>query len=108
MVYPNMPVMMVPQPVVPGAQVVYPGSYGPCQPVPIAQPPPQQQRRPNQHDIAGLKDMFPNMDESVIRSVLEASGGDVNAATTHLLSMTDSWMMKACKVKDPMKKNDGL
>ncbi|XP_074611164.1 toll-interacting protein B-like isoform X2 [Acropora palmata] len=90
MVYPNMPVMMVPQPVVPGAQVVYPGSYGPCQPVPIAQPPPQLQRRPNQHDIAGLKDMFPDMDESVIRSVLEASGGDVNAATTHLLSMTDS------------------
>ncbi|KAK2573208.1 Toll-interacting protein [Acropora cervicornis] len=78
------------RPVVPGAQVVYPGSYGPCQPVPIAQPPPQLQRRPNQHDIAGLKDMFPNMDESVIHSVLEASGGDVNAATTHLLSMTDS------------------
>lgn len=92
MVYPNMPVMMVPQPVVPGAQVVYPGSYGPCQPVPVAQPqpPPQLQRRPTEHDIAGLKDMFPNMEESVIRSVLEASRGDVNAATTHLLSMANS------------------
>ncbi|XP_068711265.1 toll-interacting protein B-like [Montipora foliosa] len=93
-VYPKMPVMMVPQPVVPGTQIIYPGGYGPYQPVPTGQqqPPPQQQMRPNQRqqDVAGLKDMFPNMEESVIRSVLEASGGDVNAATTHLLSMTDS------------------
>lgn len=91
MVYPSMPVMMVPQPVVPGTQVVYPGGYGPGQPVPTGQQPqPQQQRAPNEQDIAGLKDMFPNMEEGVIRSVLEASGGDVNAATTYLLSMADS------------------
>lgn len=91
MIYPNMPVMMVPQPVVPGTQVVYPGGYGPGQPVPTGQPPQQPQQRPiNEQDIAGLKDMFPNMEEGVIRSVLEASGGSVDAATTHLLSMTDS------------------
>ena len=91
MIYPNMPVMMVPQPVVPGTQVVYPGGYGPGQPVPTDQPPQQPQQRPiNEQDIAGLKDMFPNMEEGVIRSVLEASGGSVDAATTHLLSMTDS------------------
>lgn len=90
MVYPNMPVMMVPQPVVPGTQVVYPGGYGPRQPVPTGQQQQQQQPpRSNEQDIAGLKDMFPNMEEGVIRSILEACGGDVNAATTHLLSMTD-------------------
>ena len=93
MLYPNMPIMMVPQPVVPGTQVVYPGGYGPGQPVPIAQPQQQQQQqqpRFSEQDISGLKDMFPNMEEGVIRSVLEACRGDVNAATTHLLSMTDS------------------
>lgn len=94
MLYPNMPVMMVPQPVVPGTQVVYPGGYGPGQPVPTGQPQQQQQQqqqpRFSDQDVSGLKDMFPNMEEGVIRSVLEACGGDVNAATTHLLSMTDS------------------
>lgn len=95
MVYPNMPVMMVPQPVVPGTQVIYPGGYGPGQPVPPRQPQSQQQQQQQQprfseQDVAGLKDMFPNMEEGVIRSVLEASGGDVNAATTYLLNMADS------------------
>jgi len=90
-----MPVMMVPQPVVPGTQVVYPGGYGPGQSVPTGQQQQQQQQQQqprgiNEQDVASLKDMFPNMEEGVIRSVLEASGGDVNAATTHLLSMTDS------------------
>lgn len=92
MLYPNMPIMMVPQPVVPGTQVVYPGGYGPGQPVPLGQPQqqPQQQPRFSEQDVSGLKDMFPNMEEGVIRSVLEAYGGDVNVATTSLLSMTDS------------------
>ena len=92
MVYPNMPVMMVPQPVVPGTQVLYPGGYGPGQPVPTGQQQQLQQQPPrfSEQDMSGLKDMFPNMEEGVIRSVLEASGGDVNAATTHLLSMTVS------------------
>ena len=84
MMYPNMPVMMVPQPVVPGAQVVYPGGYGPGQPVPTGEPHP----RFTDKDVNNLKDMFPSMEEGVIRSVLEASRGDVGAATTHLLSMT--------------------
>lgn len=89
--------MMVPQPVVPGTQVLYPGGYGPGQPVPTGPPQQQpmqqqqqQQPRFTQQDITGLKDMFPSMEEGVIRSVLEVCGGDVNAATTHLLSMTDS------------------
>lgn len=85
----NVPVMMVPQPVVPGTQVLYPGGYGPGQPVPTG--PQQHQQQPcqlNQQDITGLKDMFPSMEEGVIRSVLEACRGDVNAATTHLLGMT--------------------
>ena len=91
MVYPNMPIMMVPQPVVPGTQVIYPGGYGPGQPVPTGQQQQQEQQpRFSEQDITGLKDMFPNMEEGVIQSVLEACGGDVNAATTHLLSMTDS------------------
>ena len=94
MLYPNMPVMMVPQPVVPGTQVIYPGGYGPGQPVPTGHPQQQQQQqqqpRFSEQDVSGLKDMFPNMEEGVIRSVLEACGGDVNAATTHLLGMTDS------------------
>lgn len=92
MVYPNMPVMMVPQPVVPGTQVMYPGGYGPGQPVPTGQQQQQQQQQPtfSEQDVTGLKDMFPNMEETVIRSVLEACAGDVDAATTHLLSMADS------------------
>ena len=85
----NVPVMMVPQPVVPGTQVLYPGGYGPGQPVPTGPQQHQQQpRQLNQQDITGLKDMFPSMEEGVIRSVLEACSGDVNAATTHLLGMT--------------------
>ena len=86
--------VMVPQPVVPGAQVVYPGGYGPMRPVPVGQaqpqPQPQQQqqhRQISEQDIQTLKDMFPNMEEGVIQSVLEASGGNVDAATSHLLSM---------------------
>lgn len=85
----NVPVMMVPQPVVPGTQVLYPGGYGPGQPVPTGPQQHQQQpRQLNQQDITGLKDMFPSMEEGVIQSVLEACRGDVNAATTHLLGMT--------------------
>lgn len=82
-----MPVMMVPQPMVPGIPVMYPGGYQPQpQANPQAQPLPP--RQPTQQDIQNLKDMFPNMEESVIKSVLEASGNDVGEATTNLLAMT--------------------
>ena len=74
------PVVMVPQPV-PGAQVTYPGGYGPGQPVPS-------QPQVSEADMQNLKDMFPSMDEEAIKSVLEASGGNVETATNNLLSMS--------------------
>lgn len=76
------PVVMVPQAAVPGAQVTYPGGYGPGQPVPRQQP------QVSEADLKNLKEMFPNMDEQVIKSVLEASGGNVETATNNLLSMS--------------------
>lgn len=81
-----MPVMVVPQGMVSGVPVVYPAHHpqGGNPQIP-QQPAPQ----PSQQDIQNLKDMFPNMEESVIQSVLEASGNNVDAATTHLLTMTD-------------------
>lgn len=86
-----MPVMMVQQPVVPGVPgvpVMYPGGYQP-QPQAHPQGQPLPPRQPSQQDIQNLKDMFPNMEESVIKSVLEASGNDVGEATTNLLAMTN-------------------
>lgn len=76
------PVVMVPQPVVPGAQVVYPGGYGPAQQIPC-QPP-----QVSEADMKNLKEMFPDMDEQVIKSVLETSGGNIDTATDNLLSMS--------------------
>ena len=78
----SFPVVMVPQPVVPGAQVTYPGGYGPGQPVPHQRP------QVSEADMKNLKEMFPNMDEQVIKSVLEASGGNLETATNNLLSMS--------------------
>lgn len=82
-----MPVMVVPQGMVSGVPVVYPAHHpqGGNPQIPRQQPPAQ----PSQQDIQNLKDMFPNMEESVILSVLEASGNNVDAATTNLLTMTD-------------------
>lgn len=85
-----LPVMMVPQPVVPGAQVIYPAGYGPMRPVPVGQPqqPPRQPpRQISEQDVQTLQDMFPSMEGGVIRSVLEACGGNLDSATSHLLSM---------------------
>ena len=81
-----MPVMMVPQAVVPGVPVAYPPQQYPQGGQPPSQPHPH--RQPSEQDIQNLKDMFPNMEESVIKSVLEASGNNMEAATTHLLTMT--------------------
>lgn len=36
-----------------------------------------------------LKDMFPELDEAVIRATLEAHGGNVEASVSSLLGMTD-------------------
>ena len=55
---------------------------------------PQQQQQPQQtisdEDVKKVKDMFPNMEEEIIRSVLLSSNGDVDTAVNHLLSMTAS------------------
>ncbi|XP_048579129.1 toll-interacting protein B isoform X2 [Nematostella vectensis] len=84
MMYPQpVPVMMVPAP----TPVFYPGGYG-QQPIPTQPPPPQRPREPTEDEIKDLKDMFPSIEESVIKSVLEACNGDVDAATTHLLTMS--------------------
>lgn len=64
-------------------------------PVPYAVP---QQRLPptgapcvqvKPEDVKNIKDMFPDVDEEVVRSVLMASGGNVDAALNHLLSMNE-------------------
>ena len=53
----------------------------------VQQPPPASQIK--EEDVKELKEMFPALDEEVVRSVLEASGGRVDSAVTNLLTMTD-------------------
>ena len=53
-------------------------------------PQPQQPLRPRirEEDVTQLREMFPSLDEEVVRSVLEASNGQVDSAVTNLLQMT--------------------
>ena len=44
--------------------------------------------RVRDEDVKQLREMFPNLDEEVVRSVLEASNGQVDSAVTSLLQMT--------------------
>ena len=50
---------------------------------PMAQPP---RAMPDAH-ITQLKEMFPTMDEEILRAVLMSKGGNVDDAITELLSM---------------------
>ena len=54
------------------------------------QPPPQPRARVKDEDVHQLQEMFPTLDTEVLRSVLEASNGQVDSAVTALLQMTEA------------------
>lgn len=76
-----MPQMMMPAPgyvIPPGVQIGGPGLI-----------PPQPQGPPpiTEEDLKQMKEMFPDTDNDVIKTVLEASGGNKDAAINSLLTM---------------------
>ena len=71
-----------------------------CSPLSVPLQPAQQPQQPQQplrphvreEDVTQLREMFPTLEEEVVRSVLEASNGRVDSAVTNLLQMTQ-WCM---------------
>eukprot|EP00112_Aurelia_sp_Birch-Aquarium-sp1_P000155 Seg1011.1 transcript_id=Seg1011.1/GoldUCD/mRNA.D3Y31 product="Toll-interacting protein" protein_id=Seg1011.1/GoldUCD/D3Y31 len=76
------------QPMIPAGQPLPQGMPPPAQ---VQQPPQQQPPQTiSDEDVKKIKDMFPDMDDEIIRSVLLGSGGNVDTAVNHLLSMAAS------------------
>ena len=72
--------MMMPQPGMP---------YPPQGTLPPPAGPPAAPRGPafTEEDVTAVKEMFPNVDTDVVRSVLEANRGDKTATINNLLAM---------------------
>lgn len=79
------PVMMVPRT---GTGML---GYGAYAPVPVYQtpyPPPQAAPQISAEDLKMVEEMFPNLDKEVVKSVLEANGGNKDAAINSLLQVS--------------------
>lgn len=61
--------------------------YNPAMPMTLAQPAVNPQHQTREEDLQFLKDMFPDIDQEVIKSVVEEHRGNREAAVNSLLQM---------------------